>query len=87
MNNNQQQKLQSTFLKGKWHFIIVHGVIGWGLLTAILFSIVNYLTNDTQFLEGMDNYFIIFPIGGIAWGYAMWLRLYNQYHKIGDDEL
>jgi len=85
MDNNQ--KIKSTFLKGKWHFIIIHGVIGWGLLTAILFSIVKYFTTDTQFLEGMGNYFIIFPLAGIAWGYAMWLRLYNQYLKIGYDEL
>ena len=84
---NHHQDLRSKFLKGKWHFIFVHGVIGWGLLTAILFSVVNYLTTDTQFLQGMGTYFIIFPIGGIAWGYVMWLRFYNQYHKFGDGEL
>lgn len=60
--------------KRKWDFIVKYGVLGWGISSGILFSLIfpfamnwkiSYLT---VFILSM----ILFPAGGLFWGYFMW---------------
>lgn len=71
--------------KGRWHFILWRGVVGWGLLTAILFSILVSVTNENiGFIEVLLIAAIAFPIGGFFWGLAMWQWYVRQGRRQGD---
>lgn len=52
----------------KWRFILVHGVIGWGLLCACLMSLWDYVSGETI----SPTTFVVFPLGGIGFGWFMW---------------
>jgi len=87
MSNNQIQKLHSLISKGKWNFILFRGVIAWGLMTSVLFTLIQYFLNDRQYPSHMWSYFIVFPIGGFAWGHFMWIYFNNKYQSLDSDEL
>ncbi|WP_186580299.1 hypothetical protein [Aquibacillus kalidii] len=75
--------------KGKTHFIITQGVIGWGVTTAILFfivtSVLDFGMNFTSYLtiEVLKDLLIslvIFPLVGIICGWLMW-ELLERKHR------
>ena len=84
MNNNQ--KLHALVSKGKWNFILFKGVIAWGLMTAILFTIIRYFFNDHQYSNDMWVHFVVFPLTGLVWGHYMWLYFNNKYRSLDDVE-
>ena len=64
MNMNKWAKIRE---KGKQRFVLVNGVLGWGVSTAILWVFL------MEFLEPSENIWvrpitalIIFPIAGVA---------------------
>ena len=60
---------------GKTRYILLHGVLGWGLLTASLFIIWTFFTKENMTTADIVIPFILFPISGIFWGASMWTRL------------
>ena len=63
-------------------FVLFIGVLGWGLPTSILFTLIQ------TFEEGWDGFLvrliisaILFPIGGIAFGHFMWKWLERKRAK------
>ena len=87
MNTEQLNKLEKTLSKGKWYYIIVHGAIGWGISTGVLFSLLQSFTHETSFIDAIELSLILFPIGGICWGASMWFYFNKQYNKLRDSEL
>lgn len=63
-----------TRKKGERHFILVYGVLFWGLLSGILFLVIQYfvfgktLTNANVFIS-----MIIFAICGYFFGKFLWI--------------
>jgi hypothetical protein len=58
---------------GRKRFVLYFGVLGWGVPTAILYTLLR------TYEEGWDGFLVrlivaavLFPIGGIAFGHAMW---------------
>ena len=67
---------------GRTRFVVLHGVVGWGLTTALLFSVVMPLINENDtFPELLPTALITFPIGGIAFGWFLWGVLERAYAK------
>lgn len=63
-------------------FVLRYGILGWGVTTAILFTIANAIQN------GWDDFFfhlipalILFPLGGILFGRIMWRFRQRQLAK------
>jgi hypothetical protein len=79
---DKSEKLKNTIKKGKWHFILWHGVIGWGIPTAVLFKLIMHFTGETSFIDGLLTTLIIFPIGGIFFGAIIWVIMNRQYQKL-----
>jgi hypothetical protein len=59
--------------QGRSRFVWLYGVLGWGVSTAILFSLWNGIR------DGWDGFFfklipalVLFPLGGYLWGRFMW---------------
>ena len=66
---------------GKKRFIVRYGVLGWGLPCAALFTAWTYYSETTVGVVDIVLLFIIFPVGGIAWGASMWGFLKKRYDK------
>lgn len=70
--------------KGKWNFILIHGVLAWGVSTGILWSLVFHLVINAMFfkvpfLPVFALSIVVFPLGGVAWGYWMWIYFEKVY--------
>lgn len=81
MEDDKFNKLKRLMDKGKLHYIFVHGVLGWGVSTAILFSLLQAFSGEAAFFDVLPISFILFPIGGLFWGLYMWSYLGKQYAK------
>lgn len=68
----QLTRIEANFKRGKVKYIILHGVVGWGLLSATLFVIFTYLTEGKSSPRDIILPFILFPISGIWWGLWAW---------------
>lgn len=71
------QKLDDLLAKGKWRYIFLHGVLGWGLITAVLFSAIMFWLNGSTSPQNIAINFLLFSIGGIFWGLFSW-RILNR---------
>lgn len=73
MLTTSPEKLDKIRKLGRDKFVLRYGILGWGLSTAILFTLF------LGFTEGWDDFafklipaLIIFPLGGFGWGRLMW---------------
>ena len=61
--------------KGKWHFILVKGVLLWGGLMFLAMGVlVPWSTHSaSEFTpRGYMIDAIVFPLGGLVWGLLVW---------------
>jgi uncharacterized membrane protein len=59
--------------RGRRSFTLRYGVLGWGVSTAILFSLYQgYSQGWDRLVYWLIVSLVIFPIGGWFWGVAMW---------------
>lgn len=64
--------------KGKLRFILMDGVLGWGMMVAILVTIINLLFDSKVPIWAN---FITYPIAGIFYGWMMWTFLERKYQQ------
>jgi len=76
MKTNQQIIEQGIF-----RFILLRGVIGWGIPTAIIFQFIMFAMEDKPLLEGLVSSLIIFPVVGIFFGLFQWQKLKEKTYK------
>lgn len=84
----KMEKWAKTREKGKQHFVLVNGVLGWGVSTAIFWTLL------MEFLDPLENIWvrptialIIFPIAGIAFGHLTWNKSEKAYEKATSNTL
>lgn len=53
-------------------FVLIVGVLGWGVPTAVLYSLLQAWSNPLELLIMLPISLIIFPLAGILFGLAMW---------------
>lgn len=82
MNEKQIQQWEILRKQGKIIFVVKKGVIQWGVLTALLFSVL------MQFVQPREPIWfrlllslIIFPFGGIFYGLWVWANVEKKYQK------
>ncbi|MCM3038773.1 hypothetical protein M3201_03540 [Paenibacillus motobuensis] len=81
---NKWEKIRA---KGRKKYIIINGVVAWGIPTAILFAIVMTLWNtktiefNRDFIVLLLTSIILFPIGGIGVGVWTWHTYESNYQK------
>lgn len=79
--DGQFKKLAAINRKGFTRFVLVHGVIGWGVGTALLFSLIMWIFKNESILHFLSISLIVFPIGGILWGSVMWVVINRKYKR------
>ncbi|MFD1007484.1 MULTISPECIES: hypothetical protein [Oceanisphaera] len=82
MDSRKQDKLGLTVQKGMLRFVLVIGVLGWGIPTAILFSIIQHFTGTPQTINIVALSLVLFSVGGLFWGATMWWFVKSQYKKV-----
>ena len=80
---NDRNRTARIITLGKKRFIVLYGVLGWGLLTAALFTAETFYFKGR--VDGTDIVipFILFPMGGLFWGAFVWSLAKKRY----DDSL
>ena len=82
------EKWAKTREKGKQRFVLVNGILGWGVTTAILWSVLMELIEPSQNIWVRPTIaLIIFPIAGIAFGHLTWNKSEKAYEKATSNTL
>jgi hypothetical protein len=80
MSQSDAEKWAKLCKLGRTQFVLRYGVLGWGIPTAILFSLIqSYRFGWDGFLFQLLPALILFPIGGIFFGRFMWRMLENKH--------
>jgi len=86
-SNDQFTKWQQIRKQGFVRFVIIRGVLGWGIVTAILYSLLMWVFSDTDMSRLLPISLVIFPIGGLLGGAFIWWfsdRKHKQNVSAGD---
>ncbi|HBI03070.1 MAG TPA: hypothetical protein DDY49_03450 [Paenibacillaceae bacterium] len=70
MNNYQNEQWKKTRSKGKMRFILLRGVLGWGLPVGLIHSIWTHWNDG---IMTMVQSTIIFMICGLIFGAIYWM--------------
>lgn len=88
MNEKQIKRWEAIRQKGKWHFVLLDGIVKWGFSTAILSSLLTYLitplfNNHTVSFSPTNLLlsFVIFSIMGILFGLSLWWLAESRYQQ------
>lgn len=69
MSNSESDKWAKFSKLGRTQYVLRYGVLGWGIPTAIMFSVIqSYRFGWDGFLFQLVPALIMFPIGGIFFG-------------------
>ncbi|WP_026476972.1 hypothetical protein [Alkaliphilus transvaalensis] len=91
MDKQRQERLLQVYSTGKVRYILEHGVIRWGILTAIIYRTLYAITTHGWSLKGIADEVLsfgtigaiaIFGILGIAFGFFMWKWIEREVKKI-----
>ncbi len=83
-DEKQLRKRELLIAMGKKKFIWRQGVLGWGVPTTVLYNVLMYLwdygmTTDElasgAFRTRASMSLILFPAGGVLFGWLMWKSL------------
>jgi len=82
LSEQDKEKLGRILAKGKWRYVLLYGVVLWGITTAILFRVlmIYWKGNEGPFWEQFFSAetvlaLIIFPVTGIGFGLVLWKGL------------
>jgi hypothetical protein len=68
-------KWGTTREKGMRRFILLDGAIGWGVPTAVMYSLVMWLISPGfHHVRDVVLALVVFPVAGVGWGWQMWRR-------------
>lgn len=81
-SEQQLQKWAKTLALGRKQYILLYGVLGWGVPTGLIWALILAWRDGWDKLPGfMIGGLIGFPIGGILFGALMWKWSEAAYQK------
>ncbi len=94
MLSDKEKKILKSYEKQltmpKWKYVLLYGVIAWGIPVGIMVSLASMLINKKSFDSIVQNELLInligFPIGGIVFGLFMRRLLPRQIKKLKEKE-
>ena len=85
MKPAQVAKWEKTRARGRTRFIVVYGVLLWGLSTAALMTLVFAVQGQDDWLLRGLFIFVLFPlIGGPMFGLFLWWWTERRYSRAVD---
>ncbi|EQD40133.1 conserved hypothetical protein, membrane, partial [mine drainage metagenome] len=81
MREKDRAKWERVRAKGKRRFVLMRGVLMWGLGTAILSSVLLEIEGVQSFhlWPGLPGVVLMFLFGGYFWGSWMWNAMERLY--------
>ena len=80
------RKWEKTRKIGFLRYVLVYGVLFWGGLSGVLFSVMKVLTEPSiAFLSSVTYALPIFMVGGIFFGASMWRVREWQYRAANNN--
>ena len=90
IEKKQLERYERQLAIPKWKYILLYGVIGWGIAAAILVSLITMVLDrhSIQHILQKEIWFnlIFFPIGGIVFGLYMRNFLPRQVKRLKEKE-
>ncbi len=81
MANDNRQRLEKLLSRGRWYFVLVRGVLFFGVGTAVLLTAWEYWQEGKPFLESLIERLPVFLLSGIFFGLFLWYHLNRQYKR------
>jgi len=84
LTKSKLERMERSLSIGKWRFIAFYGVIGWGIGTAVLFSLIQRFSPwgpGGTFLEELRIWIVVFPVAGLFMGMFLWSHLSKRYAR------
>jgi succinate-acetate transporter protein len=80
MKEKAIKRWEATRMKGRKKFILFQGVLGWGILTGIIWVItMRFVSAEMKIFVTLPIALIIFPVAGYAWGALVWNMSEKKY--------
>ena len=68
--------------RGQLYFVLVVGVLGWGVSMALLFSLLVYaLVRGVEFKSILGSSLMIFPVTGLVGSLSVWKTRKREYAR------
>ena len=77
--NDEKEKWNKVQKKGVANFILIHGILKWGLISSIIF-IISFNTVSTSKLDILFTAGIWF-LASILYGYCIWLGTNASFYE------
>jgi hypothetical protein len=77
-------KWERTRRKGRHHFIWLYGVLGWGVSTGVVFTLIMFLASPAKQPKTLAFIAVnatLWLLGGYIWGAVMWTWGEWKYEK------
>ncbi|MBD7969239.1 hypothetical protein [Paenibacillus gallinarum] len=82
MKDSHLSKWERTRTKGKIKYIIFNGIIGWGVSTALIGTmLMTFVGTNQDFFHLLLLSLIAFPLAGILFGVSTWYWSESIYQK------
>ena len=83
MNTNQETRNESSSVAqmGRTRFVLIYGVLFWGLVTAVVWSLLMSKLDPAQFMNWLLIAIVVFPIGGYVFGRFLWAFNRNTHRR------
>ncbi len=87
MTEKEKIHWEKMMKKGKKRVVIQHGVLGWGIPSAILFTILmsvrdRSISFDGDFFSQLAISLLMFGVGGIFFGMYVWKGVEKKHKNI-----
>lgn len=79
MTKKQADGWAKIHARGRWAFIMIYGVLCWGVFSGVLMAIFMSFSPDRTFLGALKTYLPFFMVGGVFWGFLMWVFAESRY--------
>ncbi|PRX34745.1 hypothetical protein BX659_10260 [Orenia metallireducens] len=90
MNKKEKERWEQIRAKGKLRYILVHGIIGWGVSTAIIYTLVGLIMDKGIGMENISLQkslidlaiaLVVFPTVGVLQSIFTWNKKEQEYLK------
>jgi hypothetical protein len=80
MSPDQRAKWERTRAKGFRWFLWLHGCLGWGVTTGVLWwGTMTFFQPTPHPLRSLLGALVVFPLGGLVWGAWVWRIAEKRY--------
>ena len=82
MKEKQFDKWQKMRMKGKRRFILINGLLSWGVPMFVVMTFVVNMPENAEMTFGLIAInALIWTLGGLAFGYLTWTLSEKNYQK------